>query len=153
MGWWIFDRRSPRDKALAEIAERLDSVENVLSDDVEDQQLAGIMHRLGRIEHYISQEAAPEQTGPNSNMGDVAIGILSELIPSQFRGMAQGPIREFFKNPANVEIAKQKLLELGQVLNKGQPIQQPQLPTNQPAAPQQQQPLFYQSYRPPEKAG
>jgi len=150
--WNPFDRRTPREKALSEIAKRLGMIEEIVEGDQEDSDIAAVMHRLGQIEHRLMEEQEPATTGPNNTIGDVAIGILSELIPSQYRGMAQGPIREFFKNPANVELAKNKLLELGQVLNKGQqPQPQAQAPP-QVAPPQianNQDPRFFQqSYRP-----
>jgi len=150
---WPFNRKSAKEKAYEEIAHRLGTIEEVLSDDVEDQQLTGIMHRLTKIERYISQEAAPDQPTGNNTLGDVAIGILSELIPAQFRGMAQGPIREFFSNPANVELAKNKLLELSQAINKDKQPQpaQPQQSQLQPLAPPGFNPN--QSYRPNQSVG
>jgi hypothetical protein len=154
--WNPFDRRTPREKALSEIAKRLGMIEEIVEGDAEDSDIAAVMHRLGQIEHRLMEEQEPTPTG-NNTLGDVAVGILSELIPSQFRGMAQGPIKEFFRNPANVELAKVKLQELAQVLNKGQQQQpQPQAPpqpTNQqgqlPQIANNQDPRFFQqSYRP-----
>jgi hypothetical protein len=82
MGWWIF--KSAREKYMGQLVKRLDRIEGIMGEDLEDEELARIENRLGKIEKMLTEDtetpttpATPDKAATVDKLNETATMIRS----------------------------------------------------------------------------